>query len=372
MNNRVALLLPILLIAVTSSIILSNPPAYAKSGGGGGLKQIPSLTTDYPDNNPNAIEAKTFKASKDIVNFYHVKGEIKNIGNDTLDFVHITAHLFDSNNQPVGTTDGYTDPSSLDPGHSGTFDALVDAKELSGKPTSYRLSFDWQGGSSTDNDNNDNDANTIPSNSSSSSSISSDKEQTSTNPVAGGSNTLQIPRSSSTSVAPSLNTTTATAPSPPQQQGSYLSYENPTYGFTIQYPSNWSKTEQPEAGRLVSFDDTNKGVQVYVKHDKLPSQYSTLTEYVNATANQIGMDRRDFGLMEYYPNLTIHNNPASKIVYLSTKKVGVNIGTQYETMRLWLMKGDDVYTLVYVTQPNLFPQYLPIANNMLKSFKITR
>jgi hypothetical protein len=29
-------------------------------------------------------------------------------------------------------------------------------------------------------------------------------------------------------------------------------------------------------------------------------------------------------------------------------------------------------TSVYVTQPNLFPEYLPIANNMLKSFKIIR
>ena len=225
------------------------------------------------------------------------------------------------------------------------------------------------GDSSSNNEDNDNvkdDDNSIPS---TSSSFSSDNEQPPSQTTSGASNTLQIPKSPSSSTIPAQNTVT---PSPPQQQGSYLSYENPAYGFTIQYPSNWSKTEQPEAGRVVSFDDTNKGVQVYVKHDKFPAQYSTLTEYVNATANQIGMDRRDFGLMEYYPNLTIHNNPASKFVYLSTKKVGVNIGTQYETMRLWMMKGDDVYTLVYVTQPNLFPQYLPIANNMLKSFKITR
>jgi hypothetical protein len=63
---------------------------------------------------------------------------------------------------------------------------------------------------------------------------------------------------------------------------------------------------------------------------------------------------------------------SQRLVYLSTKKVGVNIGTHYETMRLWMIKDDNVYTLVYVTQPNLFPEYLPIANNMLKSFKITR
>jgi hypothetical protein len=86
----------------------------------------------------------------------------------------------------------------------------------------------------------------------------------------------------------------------------------------------------------------------------------------------LGNDRKDFSLVEYYPNLTIHNNPAYKVIYLSSKKVGVNVGTHYETMRLWIMKGDDVYTVVYVVQPNLFPQYMPIANNMLKSFKITR
>jgi hypothetical protein len=34
--------------------------------------------------------------------------------------------------------------SDLQPSHSQTYDALVEAKELSGKPTSYRLSFDWQ------------------------------------------------------------------------------------------------------------------------------------------------------------------------------------------------------------------------------------
>ena len=157
-----------------------------------------------------------------------------------------------------------------------------------------------------------------------------------------------------------------------QQQSSFLTYENPTYGFSLQYPSTWQKTEQPEAGRVVSFDEINKGVQVYIKFDKLPSQYATLTQYVNTLVNQLGNDRKDFSLIEYYPNLTLHNNPAYKVVYLSTKKVGVNIGTHYETMRLWMIKDDNVYTLVYVTQPNLFPQYLPIANNMLKSFKITR
>ena len=125
-------------------LLSSTPMALAKSGGGGGPKQIPSLTTDYPDNNPHAIEVVTFKANKDIINTWHIRGEVTNKGNDTLDYVKVTAHLFDSNSQPIGAAWNYIDPTSLEPGHTGNFEAIVDAKELSGKPASYRLSFDWQ------------------------------------------------------------------------------------------------------------------------------------------------------------------------------------------------------------------------------------
>jgi hypothetical protein len=358
LNKKVTVLLFILLAAITYSVILSSPVVLAKSSGGG-LKQIPSESTDYPDNNPNLIEIQTFKSNKDIVNWYHIRGEIKNISHETLSSIGITAHLFDSNSQPIGTASAFL--SDLQPGHSQTYDALVEAKELSGKPNFYRLSFEWETSDSGDEDN---------AGSSSSTPSSSSSDQLSSNkPQVEHSKTLQIPKSSSSPVIPSQNTITA---SPPQQQSSFLTYENPTYGFTMQYPSNWSIKEQPEAGRIVSFDEINKGVQVYIKYDKLPFQYSTLTQYVNTLVNQLGSDRKDFSLTEYYPNLTLHNNPAYKVVYLSTKKVGVNIGTHYETMRLWMIKDDNVYTLVYVTQPNLFPQYLPIANNMLKSFKITR
>jgi hypothetical protein len=60
----------------------------------------------------------------------------------------------------------------------------------------------------------------------------------------------------------------------------------------------------------------------------------------------LGSDRKDISLIGYYPKLTLPNNPAYKIAYVSTKKVGVNVGTHYETMRLWMIKDDNVYTLV--------------------------
>jgi hypothetical protein len=78
-------------------------------------------------------------AKRDIIGSYHVRGEVKNLGNDTLQFVN------DAANQPIGNTGYcYTDPDSIEPGHTSTFDSFTSKDEMSGKPTSYKLSFEWQ------------------------------------------------------------------------------------------------------------------------------------------------------------------------------------------------------------------------------------
>lgn len=70
-------------------------------------------------------------------------GEITNMGNQTLNFVQITAHLYDGSGNLIGDATGYTEPSNLDPGHTGTFDSLATSDQVQGTPTSYRLSYDW-------------------------------------------------------------------------------------------------------------------------------------------------------------------------------------------------------------------------------------
>jgi hypothetical protein len=109
----------------------------------GGLIQIPSNKTDYPDNDPSVIQVHVTSAKKDIIGAWHITGEITNVGNDSLQFVHITAHLYDATGQLVGNGDGYTSPTNLDTQHTGTFDTLITKDTLSGTPTSYRLSYDW-------------------------------------------------------------------------------------------------------------------------------------------------------------------------------------------------------------------------------------
>ena len=90
-------------------------------------------------------EQKVFNAKKDSIGTYHVRGEIKNVGEDELQYVQVTAHFYDTDGNPIGVTSCcYTQPDSIESGHTATFDSFADKDELSGKPSSFRLSFDWE------------------------------------------------------------------------------------------------------------------------------------------------------------------------------------------------------------------------------------
>lgn len=83
-------------------------------------------------------------AKKDIIGSYHVTGEITNVGNDTLSSVLVTVHFYDAGgNLVAASTCCYTTPSDIAPSHTATFDSFAMSNQISGKPVSYRLSYDW-------------------------------------------------------------------------------------------------------------------------------------------------------------------------------------------------------------------------------------
>jgi hypothetical protein len=146
-RSDLAYVLAILLVIVAiggGAIPTTDIVATKKSSSS--LTQIPSEATDFPKNDQNAVETHVTSAKKDSIGAYHVRGEIKNLSNDTtLQFVKVTAHLYDVSNQPVAvTTCCYADPTDIEPGHTSTFDSFAQEDEISGIPTSYRLSFDWR------------------------------------------------------------------------------------------------------------------------------------------------------------------------------------------------------------------------------------
>lgn len=129
-----------LFIVPALALLGAVPLAMAQQGG---LFMTPSQITDYPSNNANAIQVHVANAYKDSVGYYHVMGELTNLGTSTISSVQVTAHFYDSNNRLIGDADGYTSPSNLDAGHTGTFDALLSPDQMNGFPAIFRLSYDW-------------------------------------------------------------------------------------------------------------------------------------------------------------------------------------------------------------------------------------
>ncbi|MBC8157062.1 hypothetical protein H7X64_02730 [Armatimonadetes bacterium] len=125
----------IFLILLSSIVILFAPVETIATSN---LKQIPSEATDFPGNNQEAVEIQVTVAKKDTIGDYHMKGET------TLQFVRVTGHFLNDNNQTVGVTSCcYTEPTDIESGHTGTFDSFVGKEDLSETPNSFRLSFDW-------------------------------------------------------------------------------------------------------------------------------------------------------------------------------------------------------------------------------------
>ena len=73
-------------IAIFISIIylggLFTTPVEAKKSGGKGLIQIASLPSDFPKNDPNALQFHVTKATKNILG-YEIDGEVVNVSNKT-------------------------------------------------------------------------------------------------------------------------------------------------------------------------------------------------------------------------------------------------------------------------------------------------
>ena len=115
----------------------SSESHYVGGSSSSSLTQIPSKATDFPNNDPSAIQVHITSAKKDIIGSYHVIGEITNNGNSTIQNVMVTAHFYDANNGLVGvSTCCYTTPINIDPGHTATFDSFVQKSDYTGTPVS--------------------------------------------------------------------------------------------------------------------------------------------------------------------------------------------------------------------------------------------
>ena len=184
-------------------------------------------------------------------------------------------------------------------------------------------------------------------------------------------------------------------------------YENPIFGFSIDYPSTWITDEfekriknddivginnivlfcpNPNTLKQVpsaQINNTNtictnpeKSFDVYVHN--IPAGMS-LEEFTNSKISSYKLELTDFGIIESNPRIIIDDIPAYKVTYTYTDKN--NNDKKVQVMEVWTVINDDkdrddledhvgkAYSLRYESLPIEFPIYLNIANSTISSFE---
>ena len=148
-----------------------------------------------------------------------------------------------------------------------------------------------------------------------------------------------------------------------QTNSKFVTYDNPTFGVRIQYPSDWGRLDLSFLQQSADIDfyplaDTSLAKSVKIQVNNLPTRNMTLEEYTNSQINPL-----EERLLESNTT-TLAGIPGYEIVFTSLQGL--------KTMQVWTIKNDKAYIITYVAQEEDYEKELQVAQKMIDSFEITR
>jgi serine/threonine-protein kinase len=162
---------------------------------------------------------------------------------------------------------------------------------------------------------------------------------------------------------------------------SFVTYENPTYGIKLRYPADWQKTEHLSANRFwVNFISPIKNnnantfpatVSVSVEDLNYSISASTIGEFVTGILDSAKRSLSDFQIIESNPNVNIAGTSAYKIAY-SFLSQDPAIKAHFQSMNIWSLQENKIYSISYTELKSLYASYLPIVQKIIDSFEIIK
>jgi hypothetical protein len=135
-------------------------------------------------------------------------------------------------------------------------------------------------------------------------------------------------------------------------------------GFTIKYPSDWSKDVKQSGATDVVFvlptNNATENLNVQVINLSANDTLSTVTpDIISGIQNISDFKQIDAG------NTTFAGNPAYKIVYMATDN-----GNSLKVTQIWTVKNGKAYFITYKAASNNYDTYASAAQQMIDSFQI--
>jgi eukaryotic-like serine/threonine-protein kinase len=148
-----------------------------------------------------------------------------------------------------------------------------------------------------------------------------------------------------------------------QTNSKFVTYDNPTFGVRIQYPSDWGRLDLSFLQDSADIDfyplaDTSLAKNLKIQVKNLPFHNMTLEEYTNSQINPL-----EEKLLKSNTT-TLAGIPGYEIVFTSVQGL--------KTMQVWTIKDDKAYIITYVAKEEDYEKDLQVAEKMIDSFEITR
>jgi len=183
-----------------------------------------------------------------------------------------------------------------------------------------------------------------------------------------------------TNITPAVTTSSAI-----NNNSSFLTYDNPTVGLRIRYPSNWTVMENAYNST------TNNTVARFLSTAKTGSELGNLSgvsgnfipyldifvfDSKNMSLDQILKGRinyfsknSNFAIHETKP-FAINNNNKRQQAYMLDYSVTVGGDELFRKRQAWTIFGSKVFVVTFTAQQALFSNYMPTVAKMINSFEI--
>ena len=154
----------------------------------------------------------------------------------------------------------------------------------------------------------------------------------------------------------------------------FLPYVNSTYGIKLQYPSSWDKeengTRQDTETDVVTFSPPaiNSNASLDISIDDISDEKGiALAQYASSGVSDLKQSLKNFKLVGLSTNSVLAGLPAYKSIYTY-----VDQNTIFKDMEIGAIKGDTAYILTYEAGINEYDKYLPIIQELINSFQVTK
>lgn len=146
---------------------------------------------------------------------------------------------------------------------------------------------------------------------------------------------------------------------------SYKTYENFTYGITVERPKNWSIQEEDDfvnpgiifiSPEENSTDNFREQVKLSIKQLSIPL---SLNEYTEQAIQEIASSN---SIIEPPKNISIANREGRRVIYQNANEI--------KRLEAWTVKNQKAYIVTYTSEADKFQKFAEHAETIISSLEI--